>query len=153
MKISIELAIKAASEVGIDKAKIQAMLERINDEAATETEEKPPRVKKQFVVLVSDPQGFLKGHDFAGWVLQIPEEASPVSICERIHESAYAFNATKKGRLLPVQTIGEAVENVPSHHFKERDVWVKTKTPVLVVTTNNEIPRVDKLASGAEEEA
>ena len=36
--------------------------------------------------------------------------------------------------------MGDALENVPAKHFKEAEVWVKTKVPVLVVKTDNEIP-------------
>ena len=39
-----------------------------------------------------------------------------------------------------MKTIGEAIENVPAKHFKETDVWVKTKTPVLIVRTDNQLP-------------
>ena len=99
-----------------------------------------PAVKKQFVMLVSDPEGRFPKHDFAGWVLQIPEEDSPVTTQDRINRAVYDFNASKKGRRLPAKTVGEAIENVPAKLFKEQGVWVKTKTPVLVLTTNNEIP-------------
>ncbi len=37
--------------------------------------------------------------------------------------------------------MGEAIENVPAKFFKETEVWVKTKTPVLVLKTDNEIPK------------
>jgi hypothetical protein len=40
-----------------------------------------------------------------------------------------------------VKTVGEAIENVPAKFFKEAELWVKTKTPVLVLKTNNEIPK------------
>ncbi len=152
MKASLEQVEKTAREVGISKHQAQALLERLSDElSASDEGEKAPPVKKQFVLLVSDPLGFLAGHDFAGWVLQIPESEHPATTCERIHRAAYDFNASKKGRLLPVQTIGEACENIPARFFKEADVWVKTKTPVIVVVTNNEIPKVEKLTSGADE--
>jgi len=105
------------------------------------TEEAPPPVKKQFVILVSDPEGRLPKHDFVGWVLQIPEAESVATTQDRINRAAYDFNTTKKGRLLPVKTVGEAIENVPAKAFKEVDVWVKTKTPVLMLRTDNEIPR------------
>ena len=62
---------------------------------------------------------------------------------ERIHRATYEFNTTKKGRLLPVKTIGEAMETIPAKHFKEADLWVKTKTPVLLLKTDNEIPTDD----------
>ena len=38
-------------------------------------------------------------------------------------------------------TVGEAIENIPAKFFREADVWVKTKTPVLVLRTDNEIPK------------
>lgn len=104
-------------------------------------EEALPAVKKQFVILISDPDGKLPKHDFVGWVLQIPENESIATTQERIFRGAYDFNASKKGRLLPVKTVGEALENVASKHFKEAELWVKTKTPVLMLRTDNGIPR------------
>ena len=82
-----------------------------------------------------------------GWVLQIPENESVATTQDRILRGAYDFNASKKGRLLPVKTIGEALESVPAKFFKEADLWVKTKTPVLVLRTDNEIPRDSKEAA------
>jgi len=123
---------------------LRAVVQEMNmlaQAAAKDDEEKPPAQKKQFVMLVSDPEGRFPQHDFAGWVLQIPEEESPVTTQERINRAVYEFNASKKGRLLPAKTVGEALENVPAKHFKEAGVWVKTKTPVLVLSTNNEIPK------------
>jgi hypothetical protein len=108
---------------------------------AEANEEKPPALKKQYVIVVSDPDGRFPKHDFAGWVLQIPEDDSPVTTMERVYRASYEFNDSKKGRLLPVKTVGDAIENVPAKHFKEADVWVRTKTPVLVVTSDNEIPK------------
>ena len=104
-------------------------------------EEKPPPQKKQFVILVSDPDERMPQHDFVGWVLQIPENESVATTQDRLFRAAYDFNTTKKGRLLPVKTVGEAIENVPAKFLKETDVWVKTKTPVLVLRTDNEIPK------------
>lgn len=104
-------------------------------------DDKPPPVKKQFVILVSDPEGKLPKHDFVGWVVQIPEDESVATTQDRIFRSCYDFNSTKKGQLMPVKTVGEAIENVPAKFFKEADVWVKTKTPVLMMKTDNEIPK------------
>jgi hypothetical protein len=107
-----------------------------------ETPDSPPSVPKQFVILISDPDGHMpKKKDFVGWVLQIPDNESPATIQDRIFRACYEFNTTKKGRLMPVKTVGEGIENVTAKHFKAADVWVKTKTPVLVLTTDNEIPK------------
>ena len=116
-------------------AEMQAVLE------AEAGEEKPPPVKKQWCIMISDPDGRLpEGEDFAGWVLQIPESESVMTTEERVRRAAYEFNATKRGRLLPATTVGEAMENVAAKHFKEADCWVKTKTPVLMLKTDNKIP-------------
>jgi hypothetical protein len=74
-------------------------------------------------------------------MLQLAENESVATACERLCRAAYAFNATKRGRLLPVQTIGEAIENVPGKFFKEVDLWVRTKTPVFVLRTDNQLPK------------
>ena len=104
-------------------------------------EDKPPAVKKQFAILVSDPNGKLPKHDFVGGVLQIPETESVATTQDRIFRSSYDYNTTKKGSLMPVKTVGEAIECVPAKFFKEAEVWVKTKTPVLMLRTDNEIPK------------
>jgi hypothetical protein len=127
------------NEIGVRQAaKIIEELKNELDNAIDE--EKAPPVKKQFVIMVSDPQGLLKKKDLTGWVLQIPEEDSPYLCEERLVKSAYEFNQTQKGRRLPVQTIGETCEAVTQRIFKEQNIWVKTKEPVLVVRTENEVP-------------
>jgi len=98
-------------------------------------------VKKQFVVLVSDPEGKLPKDDFVAWVAKVEESESPTTILSRIYRAAYEFNTSKRGRMLPAKSVGDALENVPSKHFKEAGVWVSTKTPVLVVRTDNQIPK------------
>lgn len=123
-----------------------ALLRRIMEEMALAVQpdggdETTPAVKKQWVILLSDPDGKMPKHDFVGWVLQIPENESVATTQDRIFRSAYDFNASKRGRLLPVNTVGEAVEHCPAKFFKEADVYIKTKTPVLVLRTSNTIPK------------
>ena len=47
----------------------------------------------------------------------------------------------KRGRLLPVKSVGEALESTTAKYFKEAELWVKTKTPVAVVITDNVLPK------------
>lgn len=127
----------------LEPALLRRVIEEMNLAVEPEGDgsDKPPAVKKQFVIVVSDPEGRLPKNDFVGWVIQIPESESPATTLDRIFRSSYDYNTTRKGRLLPVKTVGEAIEAVPAKFLKEADVWVKTKIPVLVVKTNNEIPR------------
>jgi hypothetical protein len=142
-KIDVSTVAEILKKNHLDPAVLRRVIEEMNLAVQPDPgeEEKPPAVKKQFVVLLSDPEGRMPKNDFVAWVLQIPENESPATTTERLFRGAYDFNTTKKGRLHPVKTVGEAVENVPAKHFKEAELWVKTKEPVLVVKTDNEIPK------------
>ena len=142
-KIDVSKVAEILKKNHIDPGLLRRVVEEMNLAVQPDAAEgdKPPTVKKQFVVLVSDPEGRLPKADFVAWVLQLPEEESPVTTCDRIFKVAYDHNATRKGRLNPVSTIGEAIEAIPAKAFREVDLWVKTKTPVLVLRTENALPR------------
>ncbi len=142
-KIEVNKVAEILKKNEISPAILRRVIEEMNLAVQPDTAEgdKPPAVKKQWVILISDPDGRLPKHDFVGWVLQIPESESVATTTDRAFRSAYDYNTTKKGRLLPVKTVGEALENVPAKQFKEADVWVKSKTPVLMLRTDNEIPK------------
>jgi hypothetical protein len=142
-KIDVSTVAEILKKNHLDPAVLRRVIEEMNLAVQPDPgdDEKPPAVKKQFVVLLSDPEGRMPKNDFVAWVLQLPENESPATTTERVFRSAYDYNTTKKGRLHPVKTVGEALENVPAKHFKEAEIWVKTKVPVLVVKTDNEIPK------------
>jgi hypothetical protein len=127
----------------LDLELVSQIIEDINTEAAAaeQTEEdKPPPVKKQFVFMLSDPKGELAGKDYVGWVLQIPEDDSPFTAEERLIRAAYEHNTTRKGRRMPVKTIAEVCEHVPTRVAKEQHIWIKTKEPVYVLRTGGKVP-------------
>ena len=141
-KIDINQAAEILKRNDLDPALLRQIVEGMNQAVEPEVdEEQPPAVKKQFSIVVSDPAGVLpQKHEFTGWVFQIPEDASVTSTLERLHKAAYDFNTTKKGRMMPAKSVADAVENIPAKHFKEQQLWVKTKCPVFVLRTDNEIP-------------
>ena len=146
-KIEVNRVAEILKHNEVDPKIIRKVLEEMNALAQAESgaaEDKPPPVKKQFAILISDPDGSLPKDDFTGWVLQLPESESPATVQERILRATYDYNATRKGRLYPAKTVGEALENVPAKNFKEVDLVVKTKTPVFMLRTDNEIPRESK---------
>ncbi|MCU0793477.1 MAG: hypothetical protein MUE42_11670 [Opitutaceae bacterium] len=150
-KIDVNQVAEILKRNDIDPALLRQIVEEMNQAVEPEVdEEKPPAVKKQFSIVVSDPDNKLpEKAEFTGWVFQIPEDASVTSTTERIHKAAYEFNTTKKGRMMPAKTVADAVENIPAKHFKEQQLWVKTKAPVFVIRTDNEIP----MEKGSEKDA
>ena len=152
-KIEINVVAGAMQKHAIPPEVMAAILEDLNREAEGDAagEPKPPHIKKQFVIVISDPEQRLDYRaDFVGWVVQIPDSESPSTTVERIVRTAHDFNASKRGRLLPVQTVGETLESAQARFFKENGVWVKSKTPVLVVKTTNEIRETPSLLSDAD---
>ena len=141
-KIDVNKVAEILKKNQVEPKLLRQVVEEMNLLIQAETdEEKPPAVKKQWAILIADPDVALPKCDFAGWVVQIPEDESVATTQDRIFRATYEFNTTKKGRLLPAKTVGEALENVPAKHFNEVGLWVKTKTPVLMLRTDNEIPR------------
>lgn len=142
-KIDIDTIKQILHRNEFDIQKINSIMDDLKQEIQILEEERanrPPPVKKQFVVLLSDPEGTLTDRDITGWVLQIPEEESVSEAPQKIISAAYEYNATPKGRRIPVQSLGEACEVVSAKLFKEQNVWVKTKTPVLAVAAPNQLP-------------
>lgn len=143
-KVEVSTVAEILKKNQLSPALLRQVIEEINLATAKDSPvERPPAIKKQWVIVISDPDGLLPRTDFAGWVLQLPEADSVATTLDRIFRSAYDFNATKKGRLLPVKTVGETLENVPAKFFREADLWVKTRTPVLMLRTDNIVPGTD----------
>jgi hypothetical protein len=142
-KVDLELVKVILQRNEMDVRQVARIIEEINQElAAMIDEDKPPPVKKQYVMLVSDPKGQLDGKDFTGWVVQIPEEAGFAGTEERLLKAAGDFNASPKGRRMPVKSVAEICEHVPARFLKEQQVWVRTKEPVYVLTTANKLPKL-----------
>ena len=151
-KVDIDLVEMVLKRSKVDSVQIAKILEDIKfeTEAAKETGEKEPAVKKQFVFIANDPYGKIAetGFEFSGWVVQIPADDAPQSALQKLHFGAYDFNITPKGKKLPIKTIDEAVRFGSAKIYKEHNIWLKTKEPVLMITTNGKLPR----ASSTEEE-
>jgi len=126
-----------------DIRKVAEIMSEVEMELKSAEEEKvnrPPPLKKQFSILVSDPDGSLAGKEMTGWVVQTPEDDGVTVAPERIISAAYEFNTTPKGCRMPIETIGEACESISAKIFKEHKIWIKTKVPVLALPVANKIP-------------
>jgi hypothetical protein len=155
--VQLEAVREALEKVVKDENAIEKVLDLLSDAAVKVDEAKQneepdvadgaedegsdePKIKKQYGILISDKDGFIK-KDLVGWVFQMPENEDSRDIVELIKKGAYNYNASKKGRKYPVASIGSAIEGCGSKFFKPYNVSFKTKEPVLVITTDNVLPR------------
>lgn len=146
-KVSVELIHEVLSNNNVEPETIQAVLKQIEEQAAAEAEaekaNRDPVVKKQFVLIVSDPKGTLPAEDYVGWVAQIPEDDPIGETMDRLIRASYEYNISKKGRKYPVKTVGEACEAVGARFMKEQNISIKNKVPVTVLRTDNKIPEIE----------
>ncbi|MDR1435677.1 MAG: hypothetical protein LBI39_00505 [Puniceicoccales bacterium] len=142
-KVEIELVRKVLQRNDLDFETISQILGDLELEASSGDGPEAgamATVKKQYVIVVSDPDWKFAEELFTGWVLQIPEDQSPLEINGQLVRAAYEFNRSKKGARDPVKTITDVCEIVPAKMLRNQSVWVRTKEPVLVVRTDNKIP-------------
>lgn len=142
MKVELELVKHILKRNALEARKVDTIINDITEEVKMVEAEEPaaPAVKKQFVIIASDPDGHLEGIDLVGWIVQIPEEDSPLAAEERLFRSAYEFNITPKGRRMPVKTVAEVCEHVSPRITKDQQIWIKTKEPVYLLRTGGDIP-------------
>lgn len=144
-KVDLDLIAEVLKSNEIDPQVVSKIMHQIEEEIRREAEineaTKEPPVKKQFVIVLSDPRNEVPVDDLVGWVVQLQEMDSPLTTMERIKKSAYEFNNSKKGRKYPVNSIGEACEAVPAKFLKEQNIAIKTKLPVTIVRTDNILPK------------
>jgi hypothetical protein len=133
------LELLSAATVSVDETKPEALNEPESGETESEGEDFP-KVKQQYVIVVSDPKKTIT-EELTGWVVQIPDDESVLTVTDRIKKAAYNYNASKKGQKYPIKTIGEAVESIGNKFFKPYDLKVKTKEAVFVVVTDNVLPK------------
>lgn len=145
-KIQVNRVAEILKKHKIEPALLREIVEELNEASqpvassnAAFDAEPVERVKKQFVVLVSDPDGTIPRHDLVGWVLCIPEDHNPHNVTSKIDIAAANYNATKRGRLHPVHTVGEALETVKAGIFRDIDLYVKTKSPIAFAFTKNKL--------------
>lgn len=144
-KVDIELVQVVLQKADIDAVKTAQIIEDLKFESQQRDNDpdKELPVKRQFSVIVSDPYGKIAetGFDYQCWVVQIPEDDTPMQALERLNKGVYDFNLTPKGRRMPLKTVAEACEFGSPKIFNEHKIWVKTKDPVLLVRSNGKIPR------------
>lgn len=143
-KVDYDIIRSAVRVADVDDSKARRIFAAIDDMLTQEElarADKEPAVKKRFVVIVNDPYGKIAetGFEFSGWVVQIPEDDDPHSALVKLAYGAYDFNATPKGRRMPLKTIDEASRFGLAKIYKEHKLWIKTKEPVLVIPTSGKI--------------
>ncbi len=131
---TVQESILAAGGTKEQAAKVLNDLRKAAQEEKADRPAPGKKPKTQFVVL-STTAGL-------GYVVQMEAEAAPTEALTRIQAAATNFNQSKRGRKIPVLTVGEAIGNLSAKWFKTDDgkkLAVKTKSAVGILTVPNKL--------------
>jgi len=153
-KVEIEQIEHTAKSVGIEAQKVDNLIIDLKESIEQEKELKDgqPREKKQFLVIANtshlSEEDAAKITETPMVVVQFPEDGDHNEVIQGVVTAARSYNIElkespkKKSRRKPVEKILEAISAVQAKFFKNEGIVIKTKEPVIVVTTDNEIPKV-----------
>lgn len=149
-KLSEENIKLVCEELGIDPAVVETLIYKAKkrDEEEKVPSEKGKKEKKEWVVVVNDPEGKIPD-DTSVWIIQksayIDEESGALlkwgdlDVDKRLKACAKAMrdNARLMKRLGSIDSLADIFEYAPGKTCKEEGVSIKTKEPVALVRVNS----------------
>jgi hypothetical protein len=153
MKIEIEKIRTAMQENNIDEPTINAVIEKLEAEAALEevqpeeVDEDPapdadvddndlPKVKYEYVIILNDKDGHLKDKEIAGWVVQQEENADAGLVLSKMKDAAKEQNETAKRKKNSITTLVDMFDGLKSKFLKSKNIKIKTKDLTRVIISN-----------------
>ncbi len=139
-KLTLDEVTESLTRVQIKNEEKDKIIEDLRLYLESLKQEREPKSKNQFFILLNDENNELAGKSFEGWVGTIPEGDNMALVISRVQDAAKNYNAnTKNGAKNPIKTIGEAFAICKRKFFREQNVTPKVKESVQVILTNNKI--------------
>ena len=154
MKIEIEKIRTAMQENNIDQPTIDAVIEKLEAEAALEESQQPeeveedptpdadvddndlPKVKYEYVIILNDKEGYLKDKEIAGWVVQQEENADAGLILSKMKDATKEQNESAKRKKNTITTLVDMFDGLKSKFLKSKNIKIKTKDLTRVIISN-----------------
>jgi len=122
--------------------KIIADIEKAAEEDKA-NREPAKRGKSRLHVLLLDPDGVVPKDTLVCWVVKTESEVSSDLVLGRINDAATAYNQSKKGKRIPLKSLGDAIQNCPRKFYKRENpaekTFIQTREPISVVSTGNSL--------------
>jgi hypothetical protein len=112
---------------------INQILNEEAEEKAKEAEEKPPKVaKKTIVILTALPEGLEEKEvsDMVGFITEIAEEDRTGDLKYKINDVMETYKVSRKAQKNPADGLGDLFEVAPTKLFKESGIFKKPRGPV-----------------------
>lgn len=143
MKIDLEEVEAKMLELKIDPAKVREVvseLEKVVEEIAEEKKSVSlPKTSWEFVIVLNDSEGLLKGKEIGGWVVQQPTGDDANLILSKLADAAKNQNEVTKKKANKISDLLSLFEHLKSKFTKEKKVRVKTKELTRVIITDGKL--------------
>ena len=139
-KINIEEVESVLLKKKIDQNKVSEIVKELN-EIVEELKNNPKEKQKwEYVIVLNDKDGILKGKEIAGWVVQQHENTDAGLILSKLSNAAKVQNDSAKRKKNLLTTMTEIFEGLkPKFLVKKHGVRIKTKELTHVIITDGKI--------------
>ena len=142
-KIALENVQTVLAELKIEPDKqdkiLQELQKIIEDEKNERAENKAPKSKNEFGVILYDANNELAGKEFTASVFQVKQGFDFNTVLSKISTAARNQNVAAKRKKNVIETIGDACMYLKRKFTKEQEVNIKTKEPIRVLISSNRL--------------
>ena len=140
MKINIDEVESVLLKKKIEQNKVAEIVKELNEIVEELKNDPKERQKWEYVIVLNDPDGLLKGKEIAGWVVQQHENADAGLILSKLSDAAKTQNDSAKRKKNFITNMTELFEALkPKFLVKSKKLRIKTKELTRVVTTDGKI--------------
>lgn len=134
MKIDIENVESILIQRKIDPTKVQEILRdlKVALEEEKEEKDKTPKQKWEYIIVLSDPQGELKGKELVGWVVQQKEGEVARNIIPNLQSAAGVVNSAASKKKHTITSVVDMFKHIKAKFLKDT-LKIKTKDAVQVI--------------------
>lgn len=140
-KISIEDLQDVLTESGVEAQKQKKILElaqkAIEEEKQQKADSSVPKSKNEYGVVLYAPD--LVGKEYTASIYQIKVGDDHSTVLRRVSEAVNSQNLTAKRKKTVIDTMGLAFQKLKRKFIKEKEINIKTKTPVRVLVSDNKL--------------
>lgn len=114
-KISLEEVESTLLKKKVDSKVVTEIIKELNEVIEEIKKDKVtlPKTKNEFVFILKDDTGELKGKELTGWVVQIPQGDDPATILDKLKAAAADTDSARKRRKgEPMQTLTAAFAGI-----------------------------------------
>lgn len=143
MKLALEDIQQALKAVQVEPEQqikvLNYLQEVIKEHEEHKQDNAAPKAKNEFGVVLYDTNNELNGKEFTASIYTILQGDNHNTVLNRISSAVREQNEAAKRKRNVINSIGTAFQFLKRRFIKEQNVNIKTKVPVRVIISNNQI--------------